>query len=402
MAGTLALNVEILGEFKNLTKATQGAEKQLSGINKVTKGISTGMVKSLAAIGVGFSLNAISQQFQKLTKATIDDRKSQELLALAMLNTGKATQVQIDQAEKLIGKMQITSAVADDDLRPAFQKLFIATGDVTKANRYLQIALDTSAATGKDLDAVTQAMSRALAGNDTALNRLIPSLKGAKDPLAELERTFKGAAEAAADLDPYQRMEIVMGEIDESIGAVLLPTLEKFSDWFVTILPDIQNFSNGLLKALDDPRVKSSIDSMMKSLGDLGLTIGTLFGSTETDEAKGFLNFWIVLTGVVESVATALNALIAPINAAFGNTKSMEKWLDTILNGIVGIVGSITGMTRKPLTGYNPIGTSRPSPTPTAQNVTININKGNVTAQEIADKINRGNRSTGTNLIRLG
>ena len=402
MAGTLALNVEILGEFKNLTKATQGAEKQLSGINKVTKGISTGMVKSLAAIGVGFSLNAISQQFQKLTKATIDDRKSQELLALAMLNTGKATQVQIDQAEKLIGKMQITSAVADDDLRPAFQKLFIATGDVTKANRYLQIALDTSAATGKDLDAVTQAMSRALAGNDTALNRLIPSLKGAKDPLAELERTFKGAAEAAADLDPYQRMEIVMGEIDESIGAVLLPTLEKFSDWFVTILPDIQNFSNGLLKALDDPRVKSSIDSMMKSLGDLGLTIGTLFGSTETDEAKGFMNFWIVLTGIVEGVATTLNALIAPINAAFGNTKSMEKWLDTILNGIVGIVGSITGMTRKPLTGYNPIGTSRPSPTPTAQNVTININKGNVTAQEIADKINRGNRATGTNLIRLG
>jgi len=35
-----------------------------------------------------------------------------------------------------------------------------------------------------------------------------------------------------------------------------------------------------------------------------------------------------------------------------------------------------------------------------AQNVVININNGNITAQEIADKINRGNRSTGTNLIR--
>jgi hypothetical protein len=34
------------------------------------------------------------------------------------------------------------------------------------------------------------------------------------------------------------------------------------------------------------------------------------------------------------------------------------------------------------------------------QNVTINVNNGNITAQEIADKINRGNRSTGTNLIR--
>jgi len=34
------------------------------------------------------------------------------------------------------------------------------------------------------------------------------------------------------------------------------------------------------------------------------------------------------------------------------------------------------------------------------QNVTINVNNGNVTAQEIANKINRGNRATGTNLIR--
>jgi hypothetical protein len=33
-------------------------------------------------------------------------------------------------------------------------------------------------------------------------------------------------------------------------------------------------------------------------------------------------------------------------------------------------------------------------------NVVINVNNGNVTAQEIADKINRANRSTGTNLIR--
>ena len=33
-------------------------------------------------------------------------------------------------------------------------------------------------------------------------------------------------------------------------------------------------------------------------------------------------------------------------------------------------------------------------------NVTINVNNGNITAQEIADKINKANKTTGTNIIR--
>lgn len=398
MAGTLALNVEILGEFKNLTKATQGAEKQLSGLNKVTQGISSGMIKGLAAIGVGFSLNAISQQFQNLTKAAISDAKSQEILALAMTNTGKATQSQIAEAERLIGKMSISAAVADDDLRPAFQKLFIATGDVTRSNRFLQVALDASAGTGKDLDSVTQAMAKSLAGQDTALLKLIPSLRGANDPLAELEKTFKGAAEAAADTDPYQRMQVVMGEIEESLGYVLLPMLEKFSDWFVDVLPEIQKFSEGMILALDDPQVKQSIDNMLTALGNLGLTIGTLFGSTETDEAKGFMNFWIVLTGIVEGVATAISALLAPINAAFGNTKPMENWLDSILNGLLGAVGAITGLSQPTVYPNTDGRSNQPRSASITNNITVQTN---ATAQQIADALNKATRNSGASLLAV-
>ncbi len=198
MAGTLALNVEILGEFKKLTAATKGAEGSLEGLNKTTSAISSGMIKALGAIGVGFSLGFIKDQFEQAAKAAVEDVKSQQLLAIAMENTGKATAATVAEAEASIKAMQLQTSVADDILRPAFQKLFIATGDVTKSNRYLQIALDTSAATGLELDSVTQAMAKSLAGQDTALLKLVPSLRGVDDPLSKLEETFAGAAEAAA------------------------------------------------------------------------------------------------------------------------------------------------------------------------------------------------------------
>jgi hypothetical protein len=398
MANALLLNVEILGEFKNLTNATKGASAQLSGLNKTTSAISSGMIKTLGAIGVGFSLGAIVNQFQAVTKAAIEDVKSQKILALAMENTGNATAGQIAQAEKLIGKLQITTAVADDQLRPAFQKMFIATGDVTRSNKLLEIALDASAATGKDLDSVSQAMAKSLAGSDTALVKLIPSLKNAKDPLAELEATFKGAAEAAADTDPYKRIGIIFDEVQEQIGVALLPILEDLSTWFVEILPDIQNFLDLMSKSFEDPAVKKAIGEMQDSLGDLGASIATLFGSTETEQAKGFMNFWIGLAAIIKFLADSFNTLIAPINSAFGNTKGMENWLDQLF----GLIPGYTDQLEKMRLG-TPLPNTGRSNDPRSSGSVINNNisvRTDATAQEIADAINRANRATGTNLIR--
>jgi hypothetical protein len=231
---SLVLGVEILGEYKNLTAATKGAQSQLSQLNQRASKISAGMNKAFAAIGIGFSLRIVTQQLEEAAKAAIEDSKSMDQLALAMKNTAGATNAQVAAAEKSINRMQFQAGVADDELRPAFQKLFMSTKDVTESNRLLQIALDASASTGKGLDAVTQAMARSLGGSDTALLRLIPALKGAADPMAELERLTRGAAEAAANTDPYQRMQVIFGEIQEQIGMVLLPTLETLATWLAT------------------------------------------------------------------------------------------------------------------------------------------------------------------------
>lgn len=58
---SLNLEVNILGEFKNLTKATQGATRQLKGFQSSVRGISRSINATLATIGVGLSLNALRQ-----------------------------------------------------------------------------------------------------------------------------------------------------------------------------------------------------------------------------------------------------------------------------------------------------------------------------------------------------
>jgi hypothetical protein len=394
MAGSLALNVEILGEFKNLTNATKGAEGQLKGLNKTASDISSGIGKAFAAIGIGFSLSVIKQQFEEASKAAIEDQKSMELLAIAMENTGKATKIQVAEAEEAIRVMQIQNAVADDVLRPAYQKLFIATGDVTKSNKLLQVALDASAATGKDLDSVTQAMAKSLAGQDTALIKLIPSLRNAKDPMAELEATFKGAGEAAADTDPYQRMNIIFGEMQEQIGTALLPLLKEFSDWLAT--PEgqakLQEIVDGLVAIIEEATkmVEWVIDNkdwllpMVAAIGGV-----TAAWNIATAAVNGFKTAAGIATAVgLVGAGTVATLGTAGAGAALGGFQQGE---------VVGQTANIySGGTRYEDTGRL-FGNAFQPP---VQNVTINVNNGNVTAQEIADKLNKANKITGTRLLR--
>jgi hypothetical protein len=393
MAGTLALNVEILGEFKKLTAATKGAEGSLAGLNKTTSAISSGMIKALGAIGVGFSLGFIKDQFEQAAKAAVEDVKSQQLLAIAMENTGKATAATVAEAEASIKAMQLQTSVADDILRPAFQKLFIATGNVTDSNRYLQIALDTSAATGKDLDSVTQAMAKSLAGQDTALLKLIPSLRGVEDPLSELEKTFAGAAEAAADTDPYQRMNIIFGEMQEQVGMALLPLLNEFSDWLAT--PEgqakLQEIVDGLVAIIEQGiELVRWVDDNKDWLVPMVVAIGAV--TTAWNTATAAVNTFKTAAGIATAVGVAGAASVTVLGTAGAGAAAGGFMQGQALAEQSRIYSGGTRFEE----GRGLFGDAFKAPT-----VTNNISvRTDATAKEIADAINRANRASGTNLIR--
>jgi hypothetical protein len=396
---SLVLNVEILGEFKKLTAATQGASKQLTGLQKGAQTISRNIGRAFATIGLGLSFAVIVNGLKDASKAAVEDAKSQELLAKALKNTTNASNAQVASVEKSISKMSLQSAIADDKLRPAFANLVRATGDITKSTELMSLALDISAGTGKDVEVVVKALSRAVGPDGTtgALERLVPAIKGANDPLAELERLFAGSAEKAAQTDPYQRLQVAFGEISESIGTILLPLLEKFATWLVDIVPDVQKFFRSLIEALDSPAVREAYGSLDRSLKNLAESLAKLFGITTGPEASGFVTFFVTVAQILDGIVQTVNLLVDTFKKAFPIFNTFANLVKSIADALVSISGYEAP--DLPASGGS-AGRSNSPRSSGPSNTTININKGNVTATEIVRKINKKQKVTGRRQIR--
>lgn len=135
-------------------------------------GVSNG-VKGLAAlIGGAFAVTKIAGFLKGTVAGAIEDQASQRRLAVALKNTTGATKEQDAALESWISRVEVAKGVTDNDLRAGLQRLVQATGSVTKSQKLMNLALDASAATGKPLATVTQAIAKAQAGNVASLSRL--------------------------------------------------------------------------------------------------------------------------------------------------------------------------------------------------------------------------------------
>jgi hypothetical protein len=222
------LRVNFIGK-NELSKTTAVASRDLKKLGKTATSVGKGINKAFGGLGVGLGFAALANGLKNATKAASEDRKAQGLLANALRQTVGATESAIAGAEQYIKKTQSQTAVLDDELRPALTSAVRATGSLAGGQRLLDIALDISAETGKDLGSVTGSLSKAYGGNLGALKRLVPGIQLTADWMGQLETLYGGTAEKAANLDPYQRLEVAFAEIQETIGEALLPSLEAFT-----------------------------------------------------------------------------------------------------------------------------------------------------------------------------
>jgi hypothetical protein len=219
-----------------------------------------------SSLAGALSVGVVVDQLGKAVKAAAEDQKAQEQLELAVRNNTSANTDQIAEMERTIGKMEMQKAVADDELRPALGNLVRATGDVEKAQRLLNLALDISAATGRDLNTVTLALSKAQTGQIGALTRLGIPLDAAavksKDLDAiqrDLALRFAGAADAAADSADggMKKLQIALDNAYETVGYKLLPVIGDYA----TVLGDLTT------KALDAEKENSKFGKAVNYLG---------------------------------------------------------------------------------------------------------------------------------------
>ena len=255
MAGIPKVKIQFDADLDGLKKGTADADKEIGGFaDKV------GEFGKKAAAAFAIAAAAAAAYAVKLAvdgvKAAIQDEQAQLKLANALEAATGATNAQIKAVEDQILKTSLATGVADDKLRPALQRLATATGDTEKAQKLLNLALDISAATGKPLETVSNALGKAYEGNTTALVKLNAGIStadantlGYTGAVQKLTDLYGGAA--AANADTFQgridRVKVAFDETKETIGSALLPILEKLLGFITnTILPIFQKFSDAL------------------------------------------------------------------------------------------------------------------------------------------------------------
>ena len=286
----MAINVPIVSQFvpTGIDKATREFKKLEGTGQKVGFALQKAFLPAAAALG------ALTVAAGASVKAAAEDAAQQEELARQLKATTGATDERVAANEAFIASMELAVAVSDAELRPALGNLVRGTGDLKSAQDLLAISLDVAAATGKDLNAVTEAMAKAAQGEMTALKRLDPSLTAviasgaeADEVFSALSDTFGGAAAQAADTvqGRFERMQIQLDNAAEAIGYALLPIVEA------------------LLPALE--RMATWVGENTDLILGIGAAVGTFAAAIVA--ANIAMKAWSVISGIT----AAMNAVLA-------------------------------------------------------------------------------------------
>ena len=330
--GTRALTLKLIADIdqfnKNLNKGStevEGFGDKISKFGKMAAAAFAAAAVAAAAYAGKLAIDGV--------KAAIEDEAAQVRLAAALENATGATRDQIAAVEEQITKTALATGVADDQLRPALQRLAISTGDTAEAQKLLNLALDIAQATGKPLEAVANSLGRAYDGNTTSLGRLGIGLSAAElktmsftEVQGRLSELFGGAAAKNAQTfeGRMARLRVAFDEAKETIGFALLPIIERLVDFIVNrVVPNFQKFASAfdpIKKAIMDN--KESFQTLFNFIGDYVIPIlTTLAGGALRVVGEVFGKIISIIgaaidkiSAFVESVKNMVNAVISAYN----------------------------------------------------------------------------------------
>jgi hypothetical protein len=342
MATQRTLKLNLLADVdkfgKGLNKAgddAKGFSGKISKYGKVAAGAFAGLAVAAGAAAIKIGIDGV--------KAAIEDEVSQKKLATTLKNVTKATDKQIQSAEEYITKQQLSYGIADTKLRPALEILIRRTDDLTKAQELNNLAIDISAATGKDLETVAQALGRAYGGNLSALKKLgIPldettiKTKDFQKAQKELTDTFGGSA--YENTKTYEGQLKILnerwGELKEGIGQKAIPILKDLLEQvnLVSIGFSGEDQKKGLsnkVKALSNELDgKSGGIKLGESLATLAEAFKTMFSALSSPDG-------VKSADALENIANAVNNIATAITNLSNAYKKIKPILDKLPSNII-------------------------------------------------------------------
>jgi hypothetical protein len=422
MAGqSRTLKLSILADVdqlkKSLNSANADVENSSSKLGEFSKKAGVAFAAAAAAAGAYAVKLAVDG-----VKAAIEDEAAQVRLATALKNATGATNEMIASVEKQILKTSLATGVADDQLRPALQRLSLSTNDVTKAQDLLNLALDISQATGKGLDSVANALGKAYDGNTASLGKLGIGLSAAElkamsftDVQTKLSDLFGGAAAKNSETfaGRMQRLKVTFDEAKESVGAKLLPIIQQLVEFVVNkVVPALGKFADffkPITKAIDDNKESFIlfiefiqtyvVPVLVTVLGGALQTVGKIAGAV-----VGVIGSVIkVINALIQGTIDGINFLIRAYNAVNIGLPDLKP---------VSAGGTQSGGTFSSISGV--LGSSIPSPTinttpiptitiPTISSAVVaNVAKTAVTSKAVTSNVSGSGAGSTINLTVNG
>lgn len=347
MADIRTLKLNLLADVdqfgRGMAQANQDTDKLQRGMSDKSKK----MVKALTAVTVAVGAMAIAIGVDAV-KAAAEDEASQAKFRESLKDSTGVTDAYVDSLDKVIEKMQFMSGFSDGELRDSLGRLSRSTGDVDEAQQLLEIAMDVSRGTGKDLDTVAGNLAKAYDGNTTALERMgiplddnITKSGNFKDITDELSRLFGGQATEYADT--YQgKLDIVnqrLGELKESAGAGLIDVLGRL----LTVVNDV---AKGFAGESEDSGLTGKVGMMQKELGEKksgGYTLGEslavlatsfeeLFKALNSKDGQNSTSALEKIAGALEKFAQAIDL----VTSAYKKAQELgKKFSDSPIGGFV-------------------------------------------------------------------
>ena len=340
MAGARTFVVRFLADADQYKKGIKQVNDGMGGLKTQVSSLMPSF-KTMAIAGAA-AFGAVSAFAFKAVQAAAEDEKSQALLATQLKRTFGEQQNLTDSVERYISVTQLRTGTSDTELRDSLGTLIRSTGNLTTSQNLLNVAQDVSAATGKDLQSVSLALAKASMGQFTALGKLgIPldeSTKKSKDfgkVLDTLQGQFGGAADAAANTfgGKLKIIQGQFGEIVETIGAALLPYLDKFATFLVEkVAPAVQRITT----VIGEDGLVAGFQQLLFESGNAGTGLVNVFRTIAVAAANTanviYRGFYIAKAQI--DLFANPSAVLSDLGKAFGSSAidvdSLKKSFDSI------------------------------------------------------------------------
>lgn len=351
----MAISLPIVSKFDD--RGINQAESGLDRLGNFAKGAGIAVAAGLAVAGaaaVAFGVESLkaAAEAEAITRGLENAAKNAGMFGDSSLSIGKATEA-LDKHSKKLGEL----TGIDDELINQLKTGWLAVPDLAAKgtdgiNKLAEAAADIAKGTGKDISAVAMAFTKISGDSETALSKLtrvgivlsdqqketyqnILDTNGeiaAQDYLLQaLGDKYKGAAEAAAN--PFERLDVIFGNLKETIGVALLPAFEAIVPYLQAFIEDLVanpdfngflsdmsiNFQNmmGYLPGVVDnlnsfgkdalPAVNAFFPMLNEALKLMGSFFGVIENSDPASSTNSFAGSMQSLAGAFKAVGDALN-----------------------------------------------------------------------------------------------